>query len=337
MFSNGRYSRQTLLKQIGKSGQKKLSKAKVAIVGCGALGTNIANNLVRSGVGNLTVVDRDLVELNNLQRQSLFNEQDVGLPKASVAVDKLKKVNSDIEIQSIVDDVNNENVENIVQNMDVVVDGTDNLLTRFLINDVCVKKHIPWVYGAAIETHGMTMNIVPNETPCFRCLIQNPPKPGLLPTCDTVGVLNTIPAVIANIETTEVLKIILYDSQINKNLLIYDVWSHNFNSVKISRRDNCECCVKHDFKFLNKGNKEKIISLCGSNAVQITPVATGKISFEKLKEKLKNLGEVEKTEIILKFKTSNYEFNIFRNGRTIIYGAKDKKLAKSLYAKYIGV
>lgn len=336
MPANDRYSRQILLRDIQHDGQEKLAKSHVVIIGCGALGTTIANNLARSGIGHIKIVDRDIVELNNLQRQNLFDEEDIGFPKASTAAKKLRKINSEINIDYIVDDVNYENIENIIKDMDVVIDGTDNMLIRFLINDTCIKHSIPWVYGGAIETQGMTMNIIPDQTPCFRCVVQDLPEAGSLPTCDTVGVLNTIPAIIASMESTEVLKILL-GKDINKKLLVYDVWTHDFHAIEIKKKNDCKCCIKHDFEFLNAKTKEEMISLCGSGAIQITPAKTTKISFEELGEKLQKLGEVDFHKIVLRFRIPSYEFNIFRNGRTIIIGTNDKKTAKTLYAKYIGV
>ena len=336
MHVSERYSRQTLLKDIQKEGQKKLAKSRVVVIGCGALGTTIANNLVRSGIGYVKLVDRDIIELNNLQRQNLFNEHDICLPKASVAAEKLKKINSEIKIEYVVDDVNHKNIESIINGVDVVIDGTDNMFIRFLINDACVKHGIPWIYGGAIETQGMTMNIMPNKTPCFRCIIQDLPAAGLLPTCDTVGVLNSIPTIIASIESTESIKILL-KKDVNKDLLIYDVWSHDFQKIRIKKKKNCECCVKHNFVFLNAEKKEVTVSLCGRGAIQITPANSMKISFDELAHKLQKVGEVENREIILRFKIPKYELNVFRNGRTIITGTNDKKIAKSLYAKYIGI
>ncbi len=335
MLVNERYSRQILLKNIQIEGQEKLLNSKVVLIGCGALGSNIANNLVRAGIGYLRVVDRDIVELNNLQRQNLFEESDIGSSKAGTIAERLRKINSEVKIESIADDVNNENIEKIIKNMDVVLDGTDNMLVRFLINDACVKHDIPWIYGGAIETYGITMNIIPYKTPCFRCLIQNLPETGSLPTCDTVGVLNSIPEIIGSIQSTEALKIIL-GKNINKNLLTYDVWIHNFNNISIKKRNDCECCGKHNFEFLNAKKKETIISLCGKGAIQITPANEVKISFEDLGKKLQKLGEINYHKLILRFKIPGYELNIFKNGRTIIIGTNDKKIAKSLYAKYIG-
>jgi len=333
---SNRYSRQTLLKSIQKEGQKKLANSHVVVIGCGALGTTIANNLARSGIGHIKLIDRDIIELNNLQRQNLFNEHDVGLPKASIAAEKLKDVNSEIKIDSVIDDVTHKNIENLIKDVDVVLDGTDNMLVRFLINDACVKHNIPWVYGGAIETYGMTMNIIPNKTPCFRCIIQDLPDAGLLPTCDTVGVLNSIPTIISSIQSTEAIKILL-KKDVNKDLLIYDVWSHDFQKIRIKKKKHCECCGKHNYEFLNAKKKETMISLCGRGAIQIIPAKSMKISFEALAKKLQKLGEVENREIILRFRIPKYELNVFRNGRTIIIGTNDKKIAKSLYAKYIGL
>jgi len=333
---NERYSRQILLKNIQEDGQKILSKSKIAIIGCGALGTTIADNLARSGVGYIRLIDRDIIELNNLQRQNLFNEYDVGLPKASVAAENLKKVNSGIKIEYIIDDVNHKNIVKFIKDVDVVIDGTDNMLIRFLINDACVKHNIPWVYGGAIETYGMTMNIIPNKTPCFRCIISDLPDTGLLPTCDTVGVLNAIPNIIASIQSTETIKIIL-KKNVNNCLLIYDVWSHDFQKIKIRKKNDCQCCTKHDYEFLNAIKSENMVSLCGKGAIQITPAKMMEISFEKLARKLRKVGNVQNRKVILRFKIPNYELNIFRNGRTIIIGTNDKKIAKSLYSKYVGL
>jgi len=336
MLVNNRYSRQILLEKIKKSGQEELAKGRIVIIGCGALGTTIANNLVRSGIGHIIVVDRDIVELNNLQRQNLFDENDIGSSKAGIAAEKLRKINSEIKIDPIVDDVNYENIERIIKNMNVVLDGTDNMLVRFLINDACVKHDIPWIYGGAIETYGMAMNIIPHETPCFRCLIQNLPEAGSIPTCDTVGVLNSIPGIIGSVQSTEALKILL-GKNFNKGLLTYDVWVHDFKNIMIKKREDCECCGKHNFEFLTAKKKETMISLCGKGAIQITPVDTVNISFEDLGKKLQKIGEVDYHKLVLRFKIPGYELNIFKNGRVIVIGTNDKKIAKSLYTKYIGL
>jgi adenylyltransferase/sulfurtransferase len=296
----------------------------------------MANSLVRAGIGQIKIIDRDIVEMNNLQRQTLFDEDDIGLPKAWAAVKKLQKVNSKIKLEAVVEDLNNTNIEEIIEGADLLIDGTDNMETRFLINDACTKHKIPWIYGGAIGTHGMSMNIIPDETPCFRCVIQVLPKAGMLPTCDTAGVLNTIPSIIASIESTEALKILL-GKTINNKLLTYDVWTHDFQSIKIKKNSECECCVKHNFEFLNAKKKTRITMLCGENAIQITPAKSMILSFEALAQKLQKAGKLEATEIILKFSVDSYQINIFKSGRAIIYGTNNEKTAKSLYAKYVGL
>ena len=235
-----RYSRQTLLDVIGTEGQEKLVNSKAVVIGLGALGGIISTALARAGVGNLKILDRDYVELDNLQRQILFDENDIDSPKAVAAVAKLEKMNSDIKIDSVITDVNFSNIEYLIEGADVVVDGTDNMETRFLINDACVKNNIPWVYGGAIGTTGMTMNIIPGKTACFKCFVNKIPQPGTLPTCDTAGVINAIPLVIGSIQSVEALKIILGQPDLNEHLIIYDIWQHDFHTpiVNAAARTN---------------------------------------------------------------------------------------------------
>lgn len=335
-----RYSRQILLREIGEEGQERLLESKIAIIGVGALGSVVANILVRAGVGKVLIVDRDFVEMNNLQRQMLFDEDDIGVPKAIAAVEKLKRVNSDIVIEAIVKDLNHTNAEKIMSGVELVLDGTDNMQTRFLINDVCVKNEIPWIYAGAVGTHGMTMTIIPGMTPCLRCFLPDAPEPGLLPTCDTVGVLNTIPGIIASIESTEATKILLGNktsTTAESNLIVYDAWSNTFESMTMMRDKGCRCCVEHEFDFLNAEEREIITSLCGRNAIQITPADAKKISLEDLALKLERLGDVRYNKFILVFKTEREEISIFKDGRAIVKGTNDEKVARSLYARYIGV
>ena len=335
-----RYSRQVILPNIGEEGQKTLLKSKIAIIGCGALGTVVANNLVRAGVGKISIIDRDFVELNNLQRQILFDEDDIGIPKAVAAAEKLKRVNSDVEIEAMVKDLNHLNAEKIMSGVDLVLDGTDNMQTRFLINDVCVKSQIPWIYTAAVGTYGMMMTIVPGRTPCFRCFLPDVPEPGSLPTCDTAGVLNTIPVIIASIESTEAIKILLKENMTTNaesNLIFYDVWNNTFEKIAVMRDKRCRCCVEHKFDFLNAAKKEIITSLCGRNAIQITPAKSADISFKSLAERLKRLGEVRFNNFILVFKERDKEISLFKDGRAIIKGTDDEKAARSLYARYVGI
>jgi len=335
-----RYSRQVILPNIGKEGQKTLLKSRIAIIGCGALGTVAANNLVRAGVGKISIIDRDFVELSNLQRQILFDEDDIGIPKAVAAAEKLKRVNSDVEIEAIVKDLNHMNVEKILSGVDLVLDGTDNMQTRFLINDVCVKNKIPWIYTAAVGTYGMMMPIIPGKKPCFRCFLPDVPEPGSLPTCDTAGILNTTSAIIASIESTEAIKILLKKNIITNaesNLIFYDVWSNTIEKVAVVRNKRCRCCTEHKFDFLNAAKEEIVTSLCGRNAIQITPAKSADISFESLAERLKRLGEVRFNHFILVFKEKDKEISLFKDGRAIIKGTDDEKVARSLYARYVGI
>ncbi len=331
-----RYVRHELLSVIGKKGQKQLAKSRVLIVGCGALGTTIANHLVRSGVGFIRIADRDIVEGSNLQRQTLFTEEDIGFPKAIVAAHQLEKINSSVIIEPVVDDINYLNIETLIHTMHVVVDGTDNMLIRFVINDACVKHMIPWVYGGAVETYGMTMNIIPLQTPCFRCFVPTIPEAGALPTCDTVGVLSTIPAIIGSMESTEVMKILLGRKDINTSLLSYDIWTNSFDKTTIQKNPHCECCGKQHYTFLDGTYKDDVVSICERGAIQIQPIRPMTISFKDLEQRLQRIGEVENRRVILRCKIEGYELSVFQNGRAIIMGTNDKNTAKSLYAKYIG-
>ena len=334
-----RYSRQEILQNIGEEGQKKLLNSSVAIVGCGALGTVAANNLARAGIGKISIIDRDFVELNNLQRQMLFDENDVGAPKAVAAAEKIASINSDIEVNPIIKDVNYTNIEEILNNVDLVIDGTDNIQTRMLINDVCVKNRIPWIYTGAIGTSGMSMNILPDKA-CIRCLYPGIPKAGSLPTCDTMGVLNTITVIMGSIETTEAIKILLgfYDEieSTNSNLLVYDTWNQSFDSIIVKKNEKCECCGNENYEFIDSDEQEIITSLCGRNAIQITPADPKELSLNIIGEKLEKLGTVKCSDFIMLFKNDETEISLFRDGRAIIKGTDNEMVARTIYARYIG-
>jgi len=334
-----RYARQEILYNIGEEGQKKLLKSHILIVGCGALGTAAANNLARAGIGKISILDRDFVELNNLQRQMLFDETDIGEPKAIAAAEKLKLINSSIDVEPIVKDLNHTNVEEIIKNVDLVLDGTDNILTRMLINDVCVREGIPWIYTGAIGTSGMTMNILPGAA-CIRCLYPNIPKPGSLPTCDTMGVLNTITVIMGSMASTETIKILLGEvkpkNEQDSSLIVYDAWDNSFDDIIVRKNEKCECCSNGNFDYLNAEEREVITSLCGRNAVQITPADAKQMDLRELASKLDHLGSIKCADFILLFKTPDYEISVFRDGRAIIKGTKDQNIARSIYARYIG-
>jgi adenylyltransferase/sulfurtransferase len=330
-----RYSRQALLEQIGASGQERLGETKVLVVGCGALGSVISDHLARAGMGMLRIIDRDIVEIENLQRQILYTEEDVGRPKAQAAKERLRVINSEINVEGLVRDFTPKSAEEVLDGVDIVLDGTDNMQTRYLINDICIKNGIPWIYGGAVSTYGMTLNIVPQKTACLSCAFPYIPKAGSLPTCDTVGVINTVPSIIASIEATEAIKIIL-EKEYSKDLIIYDVWSHDFKRIKIGRSKECECCQNENFKFLAAEKQEVTTVLCGRDSVQVTPNVEGKVSLDHLAQRLRNAGEVKQSPVHIIFRTQDIDITIFSDGRAIVKGTEDETQAKSIYAKYIG-
>lgn len=338
-ISRNRYSRQILLDRIGEAGQEKLAAGKVVIIGCGATGTNLANTLARAGVGYLRLIDRDFVELNNLQRQTLFDEADLEKPKALAAADKLKMINSQIGIDAAVADFNSETAETLISGMDLVLDGTDNMSTRFVINDIALKLGIPWIYSGAISSYGMTMNILPDGTaPCFRCFLPQPPRPGSLQTCDTAGVLNTVPQMITAYAATEALKLLLNEPVKAGRLIIADIWDADFRVVEVAKRKDCRACVSKDFEFLAVESGEVCTTLCGRNAVQVRPAGvTGPVNFNSLKDRLEKSGTVKLTEYTLIFKTDNMKITLFKDGRTIIQGVENESEARGIYSKYIGI
>lgn len=320
---------------MGIDGQKKLLKSRVTVIGCGALGCHSSALLARAGIGFIRVVDRDVVELDNLQRQVLYEEGDIGRPKALVARNRLRKANSEIEVEGVVDDVNFNNVVRFVKDVDVVIDGTDNMETRYLVNDACVKEGIPFIYGGAVSTYGMKMCIVPKRTACFRCLFPNVPPPGSLPTCDTVGILNTVPAVIASLQTTSALKLLL-NREVDSSLTMYDSWTNELSEISVGRRKDCVCCSEGRLDFLDAEKRDIVASLCGRSAISINPLKKGRIKTKELERSLKKLGEVSRVSSVLVFKTKGYELTIFNDGRAIIKGTDDEKKARSLYSRYVG-
>jgi len=337
---NERYSRQILFREIGKSGQEKLLNSRVLLVGCGALGASHAEILARAGVGFLRIVDRDFVEFTNLQRQTLYSESDAlsRLPKAIAAKNRLAEINSEIEVEAVVADVNHSNIESFVRDVDLVLDGTDNFQIRYLINDACVKLGKTWIYGAAVSSYGTTMTIFPNETPCLRCIFEEMPDAGSSPTCDTAGVIQPIISSISAIQTTEALKILTGTrDKLHKSLIQIDVWQNDWRKIKLGKpNDDCECCAKCNFEFLDAEETEFSAVLCGRNAVQIAPPRAVKIDLANLAERLKNLGEVKQNEYLVRFTIEENELTVFSDARAIIRGTDDISVARSLYAKYVG-
>jgi molybdopterin-synthase adenylyltransferase len=337
-----RYSRQILFPEIGEKGQERLTRSKVVIFGCGALGTVQADALCRAGVGMLCLVDRDFIEESNLQRQTLFSEEDVqeGLPKAIAAQKRLQRINSRVRIEARVADVNYRNIEPLVEAADCILDATDNFETRFLINDVAVKRNIPWVYGACVGSYGLTMTIVPSDTPCLRCVFETMPPPGASPTCDTAGVLAPIVNIISSIQVAETLKILTKNfHRINRKMIFFDVWENLWKEYEIaSAKDEGECpaCYSRTFEFLEGKEGSTVTTLCGRNSVQIIPPGESSLGFEYLADRLRPLGSVRFNKFLLKFNVEPYEITVFPDGRSIVKGTQDTEVARSLYARYIG-
>ena len=330
-----RYSRQIIFPEIGEAGQQKLGRSSVVIIGCGALGTVIASTLVRAGVGKLKIIDRDFIEYHNLQRQILFDENDIEsqLPKAIAAERHLKKINSSIEIEGIVSDVNYTNIEKLVTGFDVIVDGLDNLETRYLVNDVALKRNIPWIYGAAVSSLGMTMTIIPHQTPCLQCYSEY--QTGPLMTCDTSGVISPAPLVIGALQSAEALKILVGSAAINRDLLSVDVWNNEYRQMKTKFHAKCPSC-HGSYAFLDGKYGSGTATLCGQNAVQVRATQPVQIDFRELSGRLEKVGKVDFNDYMLNFNVDNQNMVIFPDGRAIVKNTVNESLARGLYAKYIG-
>ena len=334
-----RYSRQAILQGIGSDGQDKIGRSRVAIIGLGALGTVIANNLARAGVGYLRLIDRDFVELSNLQRQILFTEEDARkqTPKALAAVEHLTKVNSEIKLEAVISDFNASNAETLLADIDLVMDGTDNYETRFLLNDVCLKNNIPWIHGAVLGSYGITTNIIPGKTPCYRCFMPEMPQMQTGGTCSSVGVLNMITGIISCYASAEALKIIVDSVDIRKKALFIDVWDNSFSSVELPIIAECPACAKSEYHYLDNAKGTYTTSLCGQNAVQIVPEQVRKMDFAHVAKGLFHLGECEYNSFILRLNTGEVEISLFTDGRAIIKNIENESKAKALYTEYFGL
>ena len=338
-----RYDRQMLLPQIEETGQRRLMASRVLLVGCGALGTAIADQLVRAGVGHLTIVDRDIVELTNLQRQTLFDEADARdeMPKAIAAANRLRRVNSEVEVTPIVADVHAGNLEELLRpGFALVLDGTDNVQTRYLINDVAVKHGLPWVYGAAVGVEGRVMGIVPGMTPCLRCIFPNPPSAAELPACDTAGVLGMGATIVGAYQAIEAIRL-LVGEKASGVLMRMDFWpprTHNVSTVD-ARREDCVCCGRRRFDYLDAPSGDAAVTLCGRNAVQVRPSGRVVLILAELATKLATAGEVERNAYFVKCKLrdpSGLVLTVFPDGRTLVQGVNDLGRAKSIHARFVG-
>lgn len=337
---NERYSRQILFGGIAREGQERLLNSRVLLVGCGALGASHAEMLARAGVGRLRIVDRDFVEFTNLQRQTLYKESDANerIPKAIAAKSRIAEINSEIEVEAVVADINNSNVESLIEGCDVVLDGTDNFQIRYLVNDACVKHDQPWIYGAAVSSYGTTMTVLPGVTPCLRCIFEEMPDAGSSPTCDTAGVIMPIISSIASIQVAEALKLLTGQrDSLHGSLMQIDVWQNEWRKIKLAGADrDCVACGHRKFEFLDAEAQEFSAVLCGRNAVQVAPPRAVSLDLKALSDRLTPFNEVKQNEYLLRFSPDVYEVTVFTDGRAIVKGTDDISVARSLYAKYIG-
>ena len=365
-----RYHRQMLLPGFGEAGQRRLLESTALVVGCGALGTVIANMLARAGVGHLVIVDRDFIEITNLQRQVLFDEDDVAnaIPKAVAAKNKIAKINSQVKVTAIVDDVNHTNIESLagINNpdygpVDIIVDGVDNFETRYLANDCAVKHGIPYIYGGAVGTVGASYAILPHTqngdaawesggdgnraTPCLRCIFEQAPPPGLNPTCDTAGVIGPAVSIISNYQVAEAIKVLTGNlDKVSPTMLNFDLWANTFRQFKVARAydvGDCQCCKHRNFEFIDGKFGSSTTTLCGRNAVQLTQKAKGdKLDFSEIAKRLESHGSVVANKFMLRADIVDngnpYELTLFTDGRAIVKGTKEANVAKGVYAKYVG-
>jgi molybdopterin/thiamine biosynthesis adenylyltransferase len=338
-----RYVRQIRFAPFGEEGQRRLLASCALVCGCGALGSVIANTLARAGVGKLRIVDRDFLELNNLQRQVLYDEADVaaGIPKAIAAREKLRRINSQIEIEAVVADVDHANIAGLLDGVNVILDGTDNFETRFLINDAALAHGLPWVYGGCIGAEGQSMTILPGQTPCLRCLVPEPPPPGATPTCDTAGILAAAVNVVASIQANEAIKILSgHPEAASRELTVIELWDNRLRQVKLdSLREtmaDCPACSGRDRPWLAGTRGSHTAVLCGRNAVQLSFSGRPALSLDQLASRLEGVGKLSRNPYLLRLAVDKYTLTVFPDGRAIIGGTEDIAEARTVYAKYVG-
>jgi len=323
---------------MGPEGQQRLLAASAVLVGCGAIGAAVANLLVRAGVGRLRILDRDFVEPSNLQRQILFDEADAreALPKAVAAERKLRALNSEIAIEGVVADLNPGNIGELLSGFPLILDGTDNFETRFLMNDFAVQSGIPWIYAAAVASYGLSFVVRPGQTACLACLLESEGALGLEETCDTVGVLGPIVNLVGSLEAGEALKLLsATESNLHGRLISCDVWSGHFQSVQPERNPKCRACGLREFSYL-EGQAQPHITMCGRDSVQIHERGRT-LDLPALEQRLSStIPGVRQNGFLLRFRIAPYEMTVFCDGRAILKGTKDPAVARSLYAKYIG-
>ena len=336
---SGRYSRQILFSDIGEEGQRRIRDSKVVIVGCGALGSVSAEMLTRAGIGQLKIIDRDFVEESNLQRQSLFSDKDAqqGLPKAAVAERVLKGINSEVYCEGIIEDVTWENMARLCKDSHIIMDGTDNFETRFLINDFSILEGVPWMYGACVGSYGVAFAFQPGKTACLQCLLEQPPQVGTTETCETAGILAPVVHAVAAFQVTQALKICIGKTPEPK-LLQVDVWTGNWRTIAAgtARSEECPCCSGRRLRFLEGEEKSRLTRLCGRNAVQISPQHPTRLDFKVVHKRLAQQAQVDFNGYMMRILVDGYQIALFADGRSIIRGTEDFSKARAVYAKYIG-
>lgn len=325
-------------KPFGEEGQKKLAESRVLVVGCGGLGSTIAEMLARSGVGYIRLVDRDYVELHNIHRQILYDESDLNKPKAIAAKERLKEINSSITVDGYDTDFNGATALRLIDGIDLIVDGTDNFQARFLINDLSIRFNIPWIYGATIGGYGTVMDIIPGKTPCLRCYIRDIPAPGTFETCETGGILSPLPNIVGSIEAVEAVKYLSGNEKaMIEGLLFIDAWFNSYNIVDVKKNEDCPCCVKGEFAFMNPGGPDTV-SMCSSDSFEVFPYIMDAINLKSMYDRLKDTGlDVNISPYLLMFEADGKKVTLFRDGRAIVKGARNKGEAKEIYARYIGL
>jgi len=335
--SAGRYAAQERFQPLGAEGQEKLGRSTVLLVGCGALGCASAQLLVRAGVGRLRLADRDFVEFGNLHRQVLFDEEDARAraPKADAAARKLREANSEVAVEAWVTHVGRREIRDLAAGADLILDGTDNLETRFLINDFSLRSGTPWIYAGAVGASGMVMPVLPGKGPCLRCLIPDLPPPGTVPTCDTAGVLNAAPAAAASVQAALALRILGAQAP-EPALSVFDLWSGSLRSVAVSRDPGCPACGRGLLEFLEGDRLSSVQSLCGRDSVQVLPARPSALDLDRLQAELCKAGEVFRNALLLVFKSGAHELTVFPDGRVIVKGTTDPDVARTLVAKWIG-
>lgn len=339
-----RYVRQIRFAPLGEEGQRRLRQADVLLIGCGALGSISAEFLVRAGVGRLRIADRDLIDLANLHRQMLFDEADLAgdLPKAEAARRKLQRINSDVDIQAHVTDVTSRNIRQLAEGADLILDGCDNFETRYLINDLAVATNRPWIYGACVGASGLAMAVIPGETPCLRCIFEQPPAPEHTPTCDTAGILGPVAGLVASFQAMEAIKLLAGQTQaVDRKLWSFDAWAGRSMKIDVSgarQAGDCPCCRGGKFVYLEVESAPRTIKLCGRNAVQIHVSQPRTMDFAALAAKLQPLAKSPPrfNSFLFKVQIERYELTLFADGRALIRGTENPDEARSIYARTIG-